>query len=109
LWCVEDPARRAESLIEASTEGRAIVSPRAEKGSMKGIIGSFPGAALLLACTTLPAAPEPYTMTLSTLFGGSGYERAQWCAVDAKGFGGIPHASGAGCIPISGCPDCCVQ
>ena len=76
---------------------------------MKGTIGSFPGAALLLGSTILPAAPEPYAVTVSTLLGGSDYERAQGCAMDGKGFGGVQHASGAGCVPISGCPDRCVQ
>ncbi len=47
-------------------------------------------ALVLIPCLLLAAAPqsapEPYALTFSTYFGGSGYERAQGCAVDGAGF-----------------------
>jgi hypothetical protein len=46
----------------------------------------LPGLAIIIAAASLQAAPESYTVTWSTFFGGSAYERAQGCAIDAKGF-----------------------
>ena len=41
---------------------------------------------LLSTSAWAQSAPEPYTLTGSTFFGGAAFDRAQGCAVDSAGF-----------------------